>query len=51
VLYIQVRHGPAPGFEWPIEMDRVHPFGWLAILLVVADVIVDRVWQARRTDT
>jgi hypothetical protein len=32
-------------------MDRVHPFGWLAILLVVADVIVDRVWQARRTDT
>jgi arabinofuranan 3-O-arabinosyltransferase len=51
VLYIQVRHGPAPGYEWPIEMDRVHPFGWLAILLVVADVIVDRVWQARRTDT
>jgi arabinofuranan 3-O-arabinosyltransferase len=51
VLYIQVRHGPEPGFEWPIEMDRVHPFGWLAILLVVADVIVDRVWQARRTDT
>jgi arabinofuranan 3-O-arabinosyltransferase len=51
VLYIQVRHGPGPGFEWPIEMDRVHPFGWLAILLVVADVIVDRVWQARRTDT
>jgi hypothetical protein len=29
----------------------VHPFGWLAILLLVADVIVDRVWQARRTDT
>jgi arabinofuranan 3-O-arabinosyltransferase len=51
VLYIQVRHAPLPGFEWPIEMDRVHPFGWLAILLVVADVIVDRVWQARRTDT
>jgi hypothetical protein len=51
VLYIQVRHAPAPGFEWPIEVDRVHPFGWLAILLVVADVIVDRVWQARRTDT
>ena len=42
---------PAPGFEWPIEVDRVHPFGWLAILLVVTDVIVDRVWQARRTDT
>jgi arabinofuranan 3-O-arabinosyltransferase len=51
VLYIQVRHAPGPGLEWPIEVDRVHPFGWLAILLVVADVIVDRVWQARRTDT
>ena len=42
---------PQPGFEWPLEMDRVHPLGWLAILLVVADVIVDRVWQARRTDS
>jgi hypothetical protein len=40
-----------PGFEWPIEMDRVHPLGWAAVLLLVADVIVDRVWQARRTDT
>ena len=48
--YIQVRHSPMPGFEWPIEMDRVHPLGWLAVLLLVADVIVDRVWQARRTD-
>jgi arabinofuranan 3-O-arabinosyltransferase len=51
VLYIQVRHSPMPGFEWPIEMDRVHPLGWAAVLLLVADVIVDRVWQARRTDT
>jgi hypothetical protein len=51
VLYIQVRHAPEPSFEWPIEMHRVHPLGWLAILLLVADVIVDRVWQARRTDT
>jgi hypothetical protein len=32
-------------------MDRVHPLGWAAVLLLVADVIVDRVWQARRTDT
>ena len=51
VLYVQVRCAPAPSFDWPIEMDRVHPFGWLAVLLLVADVIVDRVWQARRTDT
>ncbi|MGH9112186.1 MAG: hypothetical protein ACRDZN_07815, partial [Acidimicrobiales bacterium] len=51
VLYIQLRHSPMPSFEWPIEMDRVHPLGWAAVLLLVADVIVDRVWQARRTDT
>jgi arabinofuranan 3-O-arabinosyltransferase len=50
VLYIQVRWSPDPSFDWPIEMRRPHPIGWLAVLLLVADVIVDRVWQARRTD-
>ena len=40
-----------PSFDWPIEMRRPHPIGWLAVLLLVADVVVDRVWQARRTDT
>jgi hypothetical protein len=51
VIYIQVRWAPTPSFEWPIEMKRPHPLGWLAVLLLVADVIVDRVWQSRRTDT
>ncbi len=51
VIYIQVRWSPTPSFDWPIEMKRPHPFGWLAVLVLVADVIVDRVWQARRTDT
>ncbi len=51
VLYIQTRWSPQPSFDWPIEMRRPHPVGWLAVLLLVADVIVDRVWQARRTDT
>jgi arabinofuranan 3-O-arabinosyltransferase len=50
-VYIQVRYAPVPSLDWPLEVDRVHPLGWLAILLLVADVIVDRVWQARRTDT
>ncbi|HKY68022.1 MAG TPA: alpha-(1-_3)-arabinofuranosyltransferase family protein, partial [Acidimicrobiales bacterium] len=50
VLYIQVRWAPQPSFDWPIEMRRVHPIGWLAVLLLVADVVVDRVWQSRRTD-
>ena len=51
VLYIQARWRPTPSFDWPIEMRRPHPIGWAAVLLLVADVIVDRVWQARRTDT
>ena len=50
VLYIQTRHSPEPSFEWPIEMRRPHALGFVAVLLLVADVIVDRVWQARRTD-
>jgi arabinofuranan 3-O-arabinosyltransferase len=50
VLYIQARWRPTPSFDWPIEMRRVHPLGWLAVLVLVADVVVDRVWQARRSD-
>jgi arabinofuranan 3-O-arabinosyltransferase len=50
VIYIQFRWAPMPSFEWPIEMRRVHPVGWLAVLLLVTDVVVDRVWQSRRTD-
>jgi arabinofuranan 3-O-arabinosyltransferase len=50
VLYIQFRHAPMPSFDWPIEMRRPHPLGWAAVLFLVADVVVDRVWQARRSD-
>ncbi len=51
VLYIQTRWNPDPSFDWPIEMRRPHPVGWLAVLILIADVLVDRVWQARRSDT
>jgi hypothetical protein len=50
VLYVQARWSPPPFFDWPIEMRRPHPIGWLAVLLLVTDVIVDRVWQSRRSD-
>lgn len=50
VLYIQLRHSPMPSFDWPIEMSRVHPLGWLAVWLMVADVVVGRVWQARSSE-
>ena len=32
VLYIQARWSPPPSFDWPIEMRRPHPIGWLAVL-------------------
>jgi arabinofuranan 3-O-arabinosyltransferase len=50
VLYIQARWNPAPSFDWPIEMRRPHPIGWVAVLALVADAVVDRVWQSRRSD-
>jgi arabinofuranan 3-O-arabinosyltransferase len=50
VLYIQFRHSPVPSFDWPVQMKRPHPLGWAAVLFLVADVVVDRVWQARRSD-
>jgi hypothetical protein len=50
VLYIQFRHAPFPSYDWPIEMRRGNPLGWAAVLVLVADVVVDRVWQARRSD-
>jgi hypothetical protein len=50
VLYIQARWAPSPSFDWPIEMRRPHPIGWIAVLVLVADAVVDRVWQQRRTD-
>jgi hypothetical protein len=50
VLYIQFRHAPQPSYDWPLEMRRVHPLGWVAVLFLVADVVVDRVWLSRRSD-
>ena len=50
VLYLQLRHAPMPSYDWPIEMRRANPLGWAAVLILAADVVVDRVWQARRSD-
>ncbi|HLM65733.1 MAG TPA: alpha-(1-_3)-arabinofuranosyltransferase family protein [Acidimicrobiales bacterium] len=50
VLYIQFRHAPQASYDWPLEMRRVHPLGWVAVVFLVADVVVDRVWLSRRSD-
>ena len=40
VIVQQVRHHTAPGLEWPTELERAHPLGWLAVLALVADLVV-----------
>ena len=52
VLYIQVRWSPDAQLRLADrdEAGRTRSAGWRSSLLV-ADVIVDRVWQSRRTDT
>ncbi|MGH9213920.1 MAG: alpha-(1-_3)-arabinofuranosyltransferase domain-containing protein [Acidimicrobiales bacterium] len=50
VAYLQLRYAPDPSFDWPIEMQEPHPLGWLAVLLLAADVIVGRVWQSRSSE-
>lgn len=50
VLQTQIRHSPPATFDWPVQMDAAHPFGWLAVWLLVADVVVGRLWQARSSE-
>jgi arabinofuranan 3-O-arabinosyltransferase len=50
VAYIQLRHAPEASFDWPIEMQEPHPLGWLAVLLLAADVVVGRIWQSRSSE-
>jgi arabinofuranan 3-O-arabinosyltransferase len=50
VEYISLVHSPLSSFDWPYEMRRPHPLGWLAVLLLVADVVVNRLWRPRARD-
>jgi arabinofuranan 3-O-arabinosyltransferase len=45
VVVWQARHHIAPGLDWPVELERAHPLGWLAVALLVADVVVARRWR------
>ncbi|MEO7556448.1 MAG: alpha-(1-_3)-arabinofuranosyltransferase family protein [Acidimicrobiales bacterium] len=42
VITWQIRFRIAPGLEWPGELERAHPLGWLAVTLLVADVTIAR---------
>jgi hypothetical protein len=43
ILLEQTRHRYPPVFEWPTFFDRVHIVGWLAVVLLAADVVVEQV--------
>jgi hypothetical protein len=45
VVGIQLLHHPEPGLDWPSEMRKAHPLGWLSVLLLTADVVVARAWR------
>ena len=50
-LYIavqQYRHDYPAVFEWPTYFDRVQTLGWLAVVLLVADALVEVVRTRRR---
>lgn len=46
-LYVvtwQIRYRIAPGLEWPGELDRAHPVAVVAVVVLVIDTAVDRLW-------
>jgi hypothetical protein len=43
----QIRHRIAPGLEWPTELERAHPLGWLAVLTLAADAALSVINRAR----
>jgi hypothetical protein len=49
VIVQQIRHSTAPGLDWPGELERAHPLGWLAILLLAADLVLCRLRRSFST--
>jgi arabinofuranan 3-O-arabinosyltransferase len=47
VVYLQLVHNPQPSLDWPFEMRKGHLLGWLAVLLLAVDVVLNRLWRRR----
>ena len=43
VTWGQYRHNYPPQFEWPLNFDRVRNVAWIAVVLLVVDVLVGSV--------
>jgi hypothetical protein len=52
VLLEQTLNKYPPVFEWPTFFDRVHVLGWLAVVFLAADALVEvvRTRRGRRAD-
>jgi arabinofuranan 3-O-arabinosyltransferase len=48
VLVEQTLNEYPPVFEWPTFFDRIHVLGWLAVVLIAADALVEVVRTRRR---
>ncbi len=47
VVYEQHAKRFPVGFEWPADFVAVHQVAWMAVALLVIDVVVDRLWLRR----
>ena len=45
VILAQILRSPEPGLDWPFQMRQVHLLGWLAALLLIADVVISAGWR------
>jgi arabinofuranan 3-O-arabinosyltransferase len=48
VVAVQLVFEIEPGFEWPSVFAGAHLLGWLAVLLLVTDAVVARLWRGPR---
>lgn len=47
LIVFQMRNDIGPGLHWPSDTSRLHTVGLAAVLFLVADVVIDRVWAWR----
>lgn len=48
IIVQQYRHNFTPRFEWPTFFARIHVLGWIAVLFVMLDVLIDFVRERQR---